>query len=104
MHCALHLHPAITKICATRSRFCGVNDRFAVNFRGEFPCKIVPCPGAGHRGPTDRFHWIELCSKGGMRVTYIASCLVGCEVYKEASKAPSIVADSSSLVMEFSRN
>ena len=53
MHCALHLHPAMTKICATRSRFCGFNDRFAVNFRGEFPCKIVPCPGAGHGGYND---------------------------------------------------
>ena len=29
-------------------------------------------------------------------MTYIASCRVGCEVYKEASKAPSIVGDSSS--------
>ncbi len=50
MHCALHLQPAMTNICATRSRFRGFNDRFAVIFRGGFPCKIVPCPGAGHGG------------------------------------------------------
>ena len=29
-------------------------DDFAVNFRGEFRRKIVPCPGAGHRG-----QWID---------------------------------------------
>ena len=63
----------------------------------------IPCPGAGHRGQRIDFRRLEICSKGGLWVTYIASCRVGCEVYKEASKAPSVVVDSSSLVVEFPR-
>ena len=43
-----------------------VNGHFAVNFRGGFACKIVPCPGAGHRG--DR--GISLVSISASRVVF----------------------------------
>ena len=44
-----------------------VNGRFAVNFRGGFPRKIVPCPGAGHGGYNDSSLVSTSVSKGIQR-------------------------------------
>ena len=80
-----------------------VNGHFAVNFRGGFPCKIVPCPGAGHRGQWVDYCQLGICSNGGVSMTYTgASCLIGCEVSMHDAENPLIiVVDSSSLSAEF---
>ena len=60
MHCVTLTYPCSDQHSRDISGSCGC---FAVNFRGGFPCKIVPCPGAGHGRSRNISlgEWLLLC-------------------------------------------
>ena len=93
----------MTNSCAKRPwqfpRGFAVNGHFAVNFRGGFSCKIVPCPGAGHGGYNDISLVSTSASKGVSKKANVAhmSRFIGCERNICDGESPVEIVDSSSL-------